>query len=263
MTPSTVAHRGASGLAPENTLAAVRAAVALGADAVEVDLHRTGDGALVVVHDHTLTRTTDIARRLPGRAGCRVGELTHDEVRALDAGSWFSPSYAGERVPLLTEVLDLLRGSGTGLLLEVKDPASYPGIEADVATALREASTGGSPTGRHVVVESFDHASMLRLKQIVPSVPVGLLGAPPRRLLPRLAGWADQVNPAARWLRRCYVDAVHDAGLDCQPWTVDDPAAMARLAHLGVDGVITNRPDLLDHVLQRTRTPRERVPAAA
>lgn len=247
---ANVAHRGASGLAPENTIAAIRAAVASGADAVEVDVHRTHDGALVVLHDSTLTRTTDIERRLPGRSRARVSDLTYDEIRGLDAGSWHSPSYAGERVPLLSEVLDLLSGT-TGLLLEVKDPDAYPGIEADLVAELRRVRPyfSGALTDRQLVVESFDHRSMLRLKRLCPSISVGLLGSPARRSLGSLATWADQVNPHHRRLRRSYVHAAHDAGLDVQVWTVDGAAEMSRLLAMGVDGIITNRPDVLRGLL--------------
>ncbi|MEO5711684.1 MAG: glycerophosphodiester phosphodiesterase family protein [Nocardioidaceae bacterium] len=250
---ANVAHRGSSGCAPENTLAAIHAAVAVGADAVELDVHRTSDGALVVLHDSTLARTTDIEVRLPGRSRARVSDLTCDEIRMLDAGSWHSPSYAGERVPLLSEVLDVLADSGTGLLLEVKNPDAYPGIEADLVAELRRVRHyfTGALTERQLVVESFDHRSMLRLKRLCPSISVGLLGSPARRNLPSIAAWADQVNPHHRRLRRSYVDAAHDAGLDVQVWTVDGVAEMSRLLAMGVDGIITNRPDVLNTLLPR------------
>lgn len=241
---ATVAHRGASAYTPENTLAAVRAAVALGASDVEVDVQRTADGALVVMHDTTLSRTTDVERHLPGRGPWRVGDLTYATVRRLDAGSWASPAHAGERVPLLTEVLDVLRGTGTGLLLEVKAPHLYPGIESDLATELDHHR--GS---ERLVVQSFDHGSMRRFKDLAPHLPVGLLGTPPRRRLRTLAAWADQVNPRHRAVRPGYVDAVHQAGMACQVWTVDGVADMTRALGMGVDGVISNRPDVLRAVL--------------
>jgi glycerophosphoryl diester phosphodiesterase len=247
-----VAHRGASVLAPENTLAAFRSAIALGSSAVEVDVQRTRDGALVVLHDATLSRTTDAGLRLPGRGPWRVADLTYDEVATLDAGSWHDRAFAGEGVPLLGEVLALLHGSGTGLLLEVKAPASAPGIEADLLAELRSAP-GYLPDAlweQRLVVQSFDHVSMRRFKERAPDVPVGLLGAPPRRSLAELATWADQVNPRHRALRASYVDAVHDAGLACQVWTVDRVTDMLRAAALGVDGVITNRPDVLHGLLR-------------
>ena len=108
-----------------------------GATAVEIDVHRSRDGALVVMHDGTLARTTDVERQLPGRGPWRVADLTSDEIARLDAGSWHDPAYVGERVPLLRDVLELLRRTGTGLLLEVKKPELYPGIESDLATELR------------------------------------------------------------------------------------------------------------------------------
>lgn len=249
--PATIAHRGASVIAPENTLAAVRAAVDVGATAVEVDVHRTRDGALVVLHDCTLARTTDVEQRLPGRGPWRVADLTYEEIARLDAGGWHGPAYAGERVPLLRDVLELLRGSGTGLLLEVKKPELYPGIEADLATELR--AVPGYLTAalwdRSLVVQSFGHRSMARFKQLAAHVPVGLLGALPRRRLTQAATWADHVNPRHRGLTASYVSAVHDAGLSCHAWTVDRPADMTRVVALGVDGVITNRPEVLRTLL--------------
>ena len=249
--PATIAHRGASVIAPENTLAAVRAAIDVGATAVEVDVHRSRDGALVVLHDCTLARTTDVERQLPGRGPWRVADLTCDEIAGLDAGGWHDPAYAGERVPLLRDVLGLLRGTGTGLLLEVKKPELYPGIESDLATELR--AVPGYLTAalwdRSLVVQSFGHRSMARFKQLAADVPVGLLGTLPRRRLPQAATWADHVNPRHRGLTASYVTAVHEAGLSCHAWTVDRPADMARVVALGVDGVITNRPEVLRTLL--------------
>ena len=229
-----IAHRGASAYAPENTLAALRAAVELGCDLAEVDVQRTRDGVLVLTHDAELTRTT----------GCRrqVGELTHRELERLDAGAWFSPAYAGERVPTLEQALDALCGTGTGLLLEIKQPALHPGIAVDVARALR------GHEGR-VVVQSFDHDVMRDFSRLDTGRPVGLLGHPSLRRLSHLAGWASMVNPRHRRATPAYVDAVHDAGLDCYVWTVDRDADIRRALELGVDGVISNRPDAVQRAL--------------
>ena len=241
--PLTIAHRGASAYAPENTLSAIRQGVELGSDLVEVDVQRTRDGALVLVHDANLARTTDAERVLPRRSPWRVSDLTHDEILRLDAGSWFSPAYAGERIPTLDQALDLLVLADTGLQLEVKQPDLHPGIAADVATALRS-----RPTPR-VVVQSFDPEVAHDVARLAPLVPVGLLGHPTVRRLAAVAEWAWQVNPRHRRATAAYVDAVHAAGLDCLVWTVDRPADMQRALALGVDGVITNRPDLLRRVL--------------
>jgi len=237
----SIAHRGASWHAPENTLAAVHAAVALGVDMVEVDLQRTRDGALVLMHDVTPARTTDVRRVLPLRRHWLVGDLTYDQLRRLDAGSWFSPAHAGERVPTLQELLDALRGTGVGLQLELKRPDLHPGVVADLAAALATPGAADVP----VVVQSFDVPAMKELKTRVPSLPVGILGRPAVANLPALASWADQVNPAHRSVDAAYVRAVRGHGLGCLVWTVDRGAAQRRALRLGVDGIITNRPDRL------------------
>lgn len=248
--PLSIAHRGASVAAPENTLAAVRAAAALGADVVEVDVRRTHDGALVLLHDATFARTTDVARVLPGRGPWRVGELTLAEVRRLDAGSAHGRVHAGEPVPTLTDLLDLAGDLGLGVQLEVKTPSAYPGIVGDLLHELRAwvLRCAGRPTPP-VVVQSFEVAAMKELATRAPHVPVGVLGTPPVSHLPVLAGWAHQVNPRHVTVDRAYVDRVHALGMGCLVWTVDRPWAMRRALRLGVDGVITNRPDLLRTVL--------------
>lgn len=234
--PRTIAHRGASAAAPENTLTAVRRAVEVGADLVEVDVQRSRDGALVVLHDTTLERTTDVQRVFPGRAPWRLADFTFDEVRRLDAGSWKGARHAGERVPTLEEVLDVLRGSAVALQLELKAPRLYPGVVTDLVDVL---VTAAVPT----VVQSFHVASMKDLKTRVPDQAVGLLGSPPVANLPALGSWADQVNPHHWAVDRAYVDAVHRSGMECFVWTVDRPTAMRRAVRMGADGVITNRPE--------------------
>ncbi len=247
----TIAHRGASAHAPENTLAAIRTAIDLRCDLVEVDVQRTRDGVLVLVHDTDVVRTTDAQRRLRRRSPWSVGDLTYDELLRLDAGSWFSPAYAGERIPTLDHALDLLAESSAGLLLEVKHPELYPDIAIDVATALRARpryAEHAVSVGR-LVVQSFDHQVMRAFAHLEPSIPVGLLGRPPVHQLPLLGTWARFVNPRHRRADEAYVDAIHAAGMSCLVWTVDREPGMHRALDLGVDGVISNRPDLLQRTL--------------
>jgi glycerophosphoryl diester phosphodiesterase len=243
--PLTIAHRGASVDAPENTLAAVRRAVELGADAIEIDVQRSRDGALVVMHDTTLARTTDVRRVFPWRAPWRVADFTLDELRRLDAGSWKSARHAGERVPTLAEVLEVIGESSASLQLELKAPKLYPGVVVDLVSTLYGANGAGelAPAVPRVVVQSFDFAAMKELKTRVPRLLVGLLGTPKAANLPALATWADQVNPQHRSVNRSYVEKVHQHGMACLVWTVDASRAMSRAVALGVDGVITNRPD--------------------
>lgn len=241
----TIAHRGASAYAPENTLAALRAAIQMHCDLAEVDVQRTRDGVLVLVHDTDLSRTT--GRR---RAVC---DVTYDELVGLDAGSWFSPVYAGEPIPTLEQAIDVLDGSGTGLLLEIKHPARHPGIAADVARTLR-AHRGYVASGQ-CIVQSFEHAVMRDVARLVPEIPIGLLGHPPVHRLPALATWATHVNPRHRRATAAYVAAVQATGMECLVWTADRASEMTRAIGLGVDGIITNRPDVLQRALSDQLVP--------
>lgn len=256
---ANVAHRGASAYAPENTLAAVREGIAMRGDLIEVDVQRTKDGELILIHDTTLARTTDVEQVFPDRAPWRVADFTYDEILRLDAGAWKSPEYAGEKIPTLTETIETIRPSRAGLLLEVKAPSLYPGIEADVAAAMRAVPgyVDSAVAARRLVVQSFDFSSMATFKEIEPTITVGLLGTPSPERLPELATWADQVNPHHKSVDAAYVAAVHDTGMDCLVWTVDVVADMNRAIDMDVDGIITNRPDVLDQVL------RDRLAAAA
>ncbi|RJL34547.1 glycerophosphodiester phosphodiesterase [Bailinhaonella thermotolerans] len=248
---ANVAHRGASAYAPENTIPAFRLAKDMGADLYELDVQETRDHALVLMHDTTLARTTDAEEVFPDRAPWRVKDFTLAEIRRLDAGSWFGPEYAGVPVPTLGEALRAMRGSGLGLLLEIKAPHLYPGIERRVAAELRRhpSVTRPDPRGRRLIVQSFDWASMERFHREIPRVPIGLLGSPPAGDLPRLAAFADQINPRHTELTGEYVRQVHAYGMEVFTWTVDDPAAMRRALAHRVDGVITNKPDVLGDVL--------------
>lgn len=127
---------GASGYAPENTLAAVDAADALGIDWVENGVHRTRDGVLVVLHDTDLKRTTDVEQVFPDRAPWAVKDFTAAELTKLDAGSWFGTQFTGARVPTLTQFLHRVERNRQKLLLEIKSPATYPGIERDIIQVL-------------------------------------------------------------------------------------------------------------------------------
>lgn len=229
------AHRGASAVAPENTLAAYDRAVGV-ADSVEIDVQRCASGELVVIHDRTLERTSNAAVVFADRSPWTVGDFTLPELKRLDAGSWFAPEFADERIPTLAEVLDFLRERDLGLLLEAKSLPS--GAAAQIADELL----------RHrwilrdrLVVQSFDEDFVREFRSVFPRVTLGLLGAPTD-----LEPWVrivDQVNPHHVELQQSYVDAIHAAGLAVNPWTVDEPADIARVIGLGVDGIITNTPD--------------------
>jgi glycerophosphoryl diester phosphodiesterase len=246
-----IGHRGASAYAAENTLSAIRAAIGLGADMVEIDVQRSRDGQLVLVHDATLNRTTDVQRKFPRRAPWRVGDFTYTEMCRLDAGSWRSDRDTGERIATLAEAIDLVRSSHAGLVLELKTPERYPGVESDVVAELRRCAGFTHPAlaSRRLLAQSFDFGSMRTLKELDPAVPVGLLGTPERFRLPALGAWADLVNPRHSTVNARYVAEVHRNGMQCLLWTVNRASKMHRAIDNGADGVITNRPDLLNQVL--------------
>lgn len=254
------AHRGAMGYAPENTLAAFALGVEQGSDLVEADVQRSKDGVLVLMHDTTLSRTTDVEQVFPGRAPWRVSDFTYEEIQQLDAGSWFSEKYAGEPVPTMAEMVEQLRATRAGILMELKAPALYPGIEEQVAEefASYPAYVESAVRAEQLVVQSFDWDAMRRYHDVQPSVPVGLLGRPDEGRLPELSTWADQINPGFPTYDAAYVDTVHELGMEVHTYTVNRPSDMHMVLDRGVDGVITNFPDVLEDVL----ADRRRAPAA-
>jgi glycerophosphoryl diester phosphodiesterase len=255
-----VGHRGTRAYAPENTITAFREGVARHADLVEFDVQQTKDGKLIIMHDATLARTTDVEHVFPRRSPWRVGDFTLKEIRRLDAGSWFGARYAGERVPTLDETLRALDGTGTGFLLEVKNPARYPGIGRRVGAELR-AHAGRLAPGR-LIVQSFDWGFIKRFHAELPAVTTALLGTPPAGRLASVRSYADLVNPAQGDVTRTYVARAHALGLRVYPWTVDDPAGMRRLIADGVDGIISNRPDVLRRVIEAQSRQAGRAPEA-
>jgi glycerophosphoryl diester phosphodiesterase len=248
-----VAHRGGSGYAPENTLAAIDAAHARNASVVELDVQRTEDGELVIMHDTTLARTTDVEQVFPGRAPYDVADFTLAEIRRLDAGSWFDTAYAGEPVPTLQEALDRLDRREVGLLLEVKSPVLYPGIEADISQTMARnpdwTASGARGERPRFTVQSFDWESVERSHRLMPDVPHGLLGVVPEDRIADYAEWADQINPNHTRIDADYVRAVHDAGLEVYTYTVNEPDDMRAAIAKGVDGLISDFPDVARRVI--------------
>lgn len=256
MRPAVIAHRGACAYAPENTLDAVDEAAALGIPWVENDVQRTKDGELVVIHDDNLRRTTDVEQVFPGRAPWKVKDFTAAEIARLDAGSWFGAAHTGARVPTLKTYLERVEHNHQKLLLEVKNPELYPGIEQQTLKLL---GNEGWLDRRHLtgrlIVQSFSAASLRTVHDLKPDVRTGLLGTPPVADLRRHRAYADLINPSYASLSAGYVDAVHAlAGPHGVPmkvfaWTVDDAATARTVAGYGVDGVISDRPDLVRRTL--------------
>jgi glycerophosphoryl diester phosphodiesterase len=239
--PVIGAHRGASGEAPENTLAAFDLAIEQGAELLELDVHRTRDGHLVVHHDFTLNRTA-------GHDG-QIAELSLAELRSYDVGAWRGPAWAGLTVPTLDEVLDRYAGR---VLFNVEIKAArppYPEIEVSVAAAIRARGLIGA-----VVVSSFNLPTMERLCRVAPDIRAGLLAEEqPDAALER----ACELGAVALHLDSSLITAprvqrTHARRLGLLAWTVDDPVEMVRVIDLGADAVISNYPARLrDVVLAR------------
>lgn len=235
--PWVIGHRGASGHAPENTLAAFRRAVELGARFIETDLRMSRDARFVAIHDATLDRTTT------GRG--MVRDFTLAQLRELDAGSWYAPEFAGERIPALEEILTFAREADVVFYLEIKHEAAL-GLHHALTGALRTAQEAA-----HAVVVSFDPTTLGNLRRLDATQLTGLLFEQPlpnpvelaqgigaRQILPR----ADLINPAL-------VEQAHAADLQVATWTANDPAKMRSLVAAGVDGIMTDYPGRLRSVL--------------
>lgn len=223
--PLVGGHRGNPAEQPENTLASFRSAVELGVDMIECDVHMSSDGELVVIHDHSLERTTS------GKG--LVGQHTLAELRELDAG-------AGERLPVLDEVCEVAREAGVVLCVEVKQiPIPYPGLEEKLVSRLRSLDMIDQ-----TAVVSFLHASVRRLKGLEPHLTTGVLeGARPIDPAGMMRGaLADLYAPHYGAMDLELVAEVHAAGGGVGVWTVDDAAAVAWCKLCGPDSVFTNRP---------------------
>ncbi|MEU8959334.1 glycerophosphodiester phosphodiesterase family protein [Streptomyces sp. NPDC048518] len=255
--PVVVAHRGASAYAPENTLAAIDKARAMGFRWVENDVQRTKDGELVIVHDDTLKRTTNVEEVFPDRAPWNVKDFTAAEIARLDAGSWFSPKYAGQRVPTLKQYMRRVSHNHQSLVFEFKKPELYPGIEQQGLRVLRkEGWLDRDHVKNKLVVQSFSADSVKKVHALRPDVKTGFLGTPAVAELPQYAKFADQINASHTTISAGYVSALHAVKgphhkpLEIFTWTVNDAASTVRAAGFGVDGIITNTPDVVRKALR-------------
>lgn len=258
-----VAHRGACGTAPENTITACLAALEQGARTIEVDVQRCGDGELVVMHDSRLRRTTDIAQVLPDRADATINELTMAELRKLDAGGWFDERYRGEPVPTLAELLAAIDGRST-LFIELKWPERSPGIEQQLADELRRCLGARLDDTDHppVAIQVVDVDRLRNLHELLPTVPMCLMSGLTYMVEPdrfaALGDWVSAYTPLGRLLTAEHVTAAHEHGIRVLPWTIDAPEAVTAMRELGVDAVITNDVPFAQPILsgQPSRLPR-------
>jgi len=285
-TPILIAHRGASAYAPEHTVPAYELGLEMGADFIEPDLQITRDGILIALHDETLDRTTDVQAVFPdryreeeveGRVVRRwhAADFTLEEIRLLDAGSWFDSEFAGVRIPTLQEVVELARGRA-GIYPETKAPEQYAdqgfsmerllvdelraaGLDVtagesgpDAGTVTNTDASFGTPVP--VIIQSFSAESLRILRDdFAVKAPLTFLlsrtGSDEWTTGPgleRIAEFADGIGPDRRLVEEdpALVERAHAAGLTVTPWTFRDRGDMVHfVCHLGVDGLFTDNPD--------------------
>jgi glycerophosphoryl diester phosphodiesterase len=227
--PFIWAHRGASKIAPENTMAAFSAAVELGADGLELDIHLSRDGIPVVIHDESLERTTD------GRG--LVADASLEQLQQLDAGGWFSPDFMGESLPTLAEVLSVFSGK-LRLNLELKEFSA--GVA--VLSLLRQHSDA------EVVISSFDYDLLKGLRSLAETLPLAVLFDDGNwqqavRLANEISACA--FHPADNLVCHRMVAACRKLALPVSVWTVDRAEQARSLVRMGVSGLFTNDPGAL------------------
>jgi glycerophosphoryl diester phosphodiesterase len=235
-----VAHRGATGYAPENTIAAFDKGVEMKADYIEIDVQRSKDGELVIIHDTTVDRTTN--------GTGYIKDLTFEQLRQLDAGSWKGEQFTGERIPAFDEILDRYHGK-TGILIELKAPELYPGIEEQVAEELTKRNLD-RPQNEKIIIQSFNFESMKKMNTLLPNVPIGVLTSSKAHAtseaLKEFSAYADYFNPSYGIVTKELVGEVHALGMKISSWTVRSQEAADFLIEMGVDAIITDYPDYVD-----------------
>jgi len=267
--PLSIAHAGASSLAPQNTLAAGRAALELGADVWGVDVRMTRDGVFVLMHDKTLDRTTDVEDRFPTRSPWRVEEFSLQEIRRLDAGSWFVDAdpfgqieagcvcaaelegYIGEPVTTLREALEFVAREGWLIDIEVKS-----GVDADLDELAHRLLDviGKTDTADRIMVSSFDHEILRAVKRLNPAIPTGALTIfAPLDPVPYLNDLeADVYLPSAVGYPPGLLDDLSEAGIRVHVWTYNAEDQLGRLAQTpGIAGIYTDFPQRLAPILER------------
>lgn len=239
--PLVMAHRGARDVAPENTVAAFLVAAELGADAVELDITRCASGEIVVIHDDTVDRTSD--------GSGRADALNWDVLRALDAGSWFDPRFAGEPLPLLDAVLDAV-GGRVRFNIEIKHQRTgMQPVEQELADSLRRRNLIPD-----TIVSSFDPGALRRLRRIAPEIPRALLYSRDmplglRHAWPRFWLAPQALHPHYSMVDERYVHRAHLAEYRVNVWTVNEAADIEHMAGLGVDAIITDHVTLTRRLL--------------
>lgn len=248
--PLIIAHRGASGSAPENTLAAVQKALDIQVPIIEIDVHLTQDHQLAVIHDATVDRTTN--------SRGAIKDLEMSFLKSLDAGSWFSEDYVGEKIPTLEEVMKLVDGKSS-LLVEIKPTwTGDHSAEKQVLALIRKYKAHD-----WCIVQSFDSKVLENMRELDPTIELHKLVVGNMPLLPlhydtkwrwgsfmKYSQYAA-VNPYYKLLSKSKVKRLHKRGQKVFSWTIDDPEKISKTAKKNVDGIITNHPERAKTIISK------------
>jgi glycerophosphoryl diester phosphodiesterase len=262
-----IAHRGARSLAPENTIASAQKALELGADMWEMDVAMSSDEELVVIHDDTLNRTSNAPVLFGNRKPLKVHNFTLKELRLLDFGSWFNNtdpfkqikagnvtpeemhSYVGIQIPTLEEALLFTRQNKWRINVEIKDLKGTKGDDIVVAKVVRMIETLGMVD--HVIISSFQHAYINRVKEINPAIQTGALiewlDLEPLKTLAKSK--ANAYHPGARLINAKTIREIREKGFDVNIWTVNKEPSMRKFIKAGATGLITDFPQFLKKLL--------------
>jgi glycerophosphoryl diester phosphodiesterase len=258
-----IGHRGASAYAPEHTFASYDLALEQGADYIEIDLQMTADGVLVAMHDKTLNRTADAPEGVPEQY-CRglVSKKTLEQIKMCDVGSWFNeayPEYANEdyvglQIPTLEEIF-LKYGTSVNYYIETKNPEAAPGMEDELLRLMDKYHlTEPAEDNWQVLIQSFSAESLMKIHEMNSELPLIQLywagtSKSIQRDLDAVSEYAVGIGPYKKDVDAALVEAAHEHCLAVHPYTVNTVEEMEDLISVGVDGMFTNNPDLLEGVL--------------
>lgn len=245
-----IGHRGAAGLAPENTMAAFKKALDLSVDIIELDIHLTSDDSIVVIHDYDVKRTTN------GKG--KVDSFNYDEIKKLDAGSWFGEAFKNEKIPTLNEVLNLVNGKAK-TLIEIKWPSKgiYNKLVPLLIQTIKEHQAES-----WVIVQSFEPEYIKQINESAPGIECHQLLFGKAFIVPLYFGkkmFTDDslskekissLNIFYLYSNKYFVDKMHKQGLSVNSYTINNIKDMRKAASLGVDGIITDRPDIALKILR-------------
>ena len=237
-------HRGAGALAPENTLSAIKKGLKYDVDRIEVDVHQTKDGKVVIMHDRTIDRTTN--------GSGLIKDYTYDELLKFDAGGWFSDKYKNEKIPLLEDAIKLIDGQ-VDFVIELKDGDEYyPGIVENVIDIIKR-----NHATKWCIIHSFRTHILEQIHQIEPDITLHKLFIGKLTFLPIMVSagfmpeyysfdahpYITEYSLNYQFANRRIIKLIHDNGKKVNVWTIDDKEKYDKLKNLGVDGFITNSPD--------------------